>query len=88
MLRRGAASGKSFHSFEVSGRLRERRTTLLNGRSEISPVWLNRWWDPAVENQAADRVYRIGQQRDAQVHKFLCVGTMEARIDKLIDGKK
>jgi len=48
----------------------------------------DRWWNPAVENQATDRVFRIGQTRDVQVHKFLCQGTVEERIDEMIDRKK
>ncbi|MGH2351772.1 MAG: DEAD/DEAH box helicase, partial [Chloroflexota bacterium] len=47
----------------------------------------DRWWNPAVENQATDRAYRIGQQRDVQVHKFLCAGTFEETIDQLIERK-
>src|SRR5260370_10580032 len=41
----------------------------------------DRWWNPAVENQATDRAFRIGQQKNVQVHKFVCVGTLEERID-------
>jgi SNF2 family DNA or RNA helicase len=48
----------------------------------------DRWWNPAVENQAIDRAFRIGQRRDVQVHKFLCVGTLEERINELIERKK
>jgi SNF2 family DNA or RNA helicase len=48
----------------------------------------DRWWNPAVENQATDRAYRIGQTRDVQVHKFLCVGTLEEKIDEMIERKK
>ncbi len=48
----------------------------------------DRWWNPAVENQATDRAYRIGQTRNVQVHKFICVGTLEERIDALIESKK
>jgi len=48
----------------------------------------DRWWNPAVENQATDRAYRIGQQRTVQVHKLLCVGTLEERIDNLIESKQ
>jgi SNF2 family DNA or RNA helicase len=48
----------------------------------------DRWWNPAVENQATDRAFRIGQARDVQVHKFICAGTLEERIDELIEGKK
>ena len=48
----------------------------------------DRWWNPAVENQATDRAFRIGQKRDVQVHKFLCVGTLEEKIDEMIERKK
>lgn len=47
----------------------------------------DRWWNPAVENQATDRAYRIGQDRDVQVHKFISSGTLEERIDALIESK-
>jgi len=48
----------------------------------------DRWWNPAVEDQATDRAFRIGQTRDVQVHKFLCIGTLEENIDALIESKK
>ena len=48
----------------------------------------DRWWNPAVENQATDRAFRIGQMRDVQVHKFLCLGTLEERIDEMIERKQ
>ena len=48
----------------------------------------DRWWNPAVENQATDRAFRIGQTRNVQVHKFVCVGTLEERIDEMIERKK
>jgi SNF2 family DNA or RNA helicase len=48
----------------------------------------DRWWNSAVENQATDRVFRIGQTRNVQVHKFLCAGTLEEKIDHMIDAKK
>jgi SNF2 family DNA or RNA helicase len=48
----------------------------------------DRWWNPAVESQATDRAFRIGQARRVQVHKFLCAGTLEEKIDALIEGKK
>ena len=48
----------------------------------------DRWWNPAVENQATDRVFRIGQTRNVQVHKFVCNGTLEERIHELIESKK
>jgi SNF2 family DNA or RNA helicase len=48
----------------------------------------DRWWNPAVENQATDRAFRIGQTKNVQVHKFVCVGTLEERIDEMIEGKR
>ncbi|MCL5097359.1 MAG: DEAD/DEAH box helicase [Candidatus Omnitrophica bacterium] len=48
----------------------------------------DRWWNPAVENQATDRAFRIGQTKNVQVHKFLCVGTLEEKIDEMIEHKK
>ena len=48
----------------------------------------DRWWNPAVENQATDRVFRIGQTRNVQVHKFVCTGTLEERIHEMIESKK
>jgi superfamily II DNA or RNA helicase len=47
----------------------------------------DRWWNPAVENQATDRAYRIGQKRSVQVHKFIVAGTLEERIDEMIELK-
>ena len=47
----------------------------------------DRWWNPAVENQATDRAFRIGQTRNVQVHKFVCAGTVEERIDEMIERK-
>jgi hypothetical protein len=48
----------------------------------------DRWWNPAVEDQASDRAHRIGQTRVVQVHKMVCAGTIEERIDELIAGKR
>ena len=48
----------------------------------------DRWWNPAVENQATDRAFRIGQHRNVQVHKFICAGTLEERIDEMIERKQ
>jgi SNF2 family DNA or RNA helicase len=48
----------------------------------------DRWWNPAVENQATDRAFRIGQRRNVQIHKFVCIGTLEERIDEMIERKK
>ncbi|RPJ43550.1 MAG: DEAD/DEAH box helicase, partial [Chloroflexi bacterium] len=48
----------------------------------------DRWWNPAVENQATDRAFRIGQHRNVQVHKFITTGTLEEMIDDMIESKK
>lgn len=48
----------------------------------------DRWWNPAVENQATDRAFRIGQTRDVQVHKFITLGTLEERIDEMLELKQ
>ncbi|MBO1346762.1 MAG: DEAD/DEAH box helicase [Hormoscilla sp. GUM202] len=48
----------------------------------------DRWWNPAVENQATDRAFRIGQTRNVQVHKFVCSGTLEEKIHEMIESKK
>ena len=49
---------------------------------------IDRWWNPAVENQATDRAFRIGQTRQVQVHKFVCIGTVEERIHEMLARKK
>ena len=51
-------------------------------------VHFDRWWNPAVENQATDRAFRIGQKRNVLVHKFVCRGTFEEKIDALIEAKR
>jgi non-specific serine/threonine protein kinase len=51
-------------------------------------VHFDRWWNPAVENQATDRAFRIGQQKNVLVHKFICRGTVEEKIDRLIESKR
>jgi non-specific serine/threonine protein kinase len=51
-------------------------------------VHFDQWWNPAVENQATDRAFRIGQKKNVLVHKFICRGTVEEKIDALIDAKK
>jgi len=51
-------------------------------------IHFDRWWNPAVENQATDRAFRIGQHRGVLVHKFICRGTLEERIDEMIEAKK
>jgi SNF2 family DNA or RNA helicase len=51
-------------------------------------IHFDRWWNPAVENQATDRAFRIGQTRNVEVHKFICAGTLEEKIDEMIERKK
>ncbi len=51
-------------------------------------VHFDRWWNPAVENQATDRAFRIGQKKNVLVHKFVCRGTLEERIDEMIASKQ
>ena len=62
--------------------------TGLNLTAASHVFHFDRWWNPAVENQATDRAFRIGQKRNVQVYKMICVGTMEERIDELIESKK
>ena len=62
--------------------------TGLNLTSANHVFHFDRWWNPAVEDQATDRVFRIGQSRNVQVHKFICAGTLEERIDEMIERKK
>ena len=61
--------------------------TGLNLTAASHVLHFDRWWNPAVENQATDRVFRIGQRRNVMVHKFTCRGTVEERIQELIAGK-
>jgi SNF2 family DNA or RNA helicase len=60
----------------------------LNLTAAAHVVHFDRWWNPAVENQATDRAFRIGQARNVLVHKFVCRGTVEEKIDQLIDSKR
>jgi superfamily II DNA or RNA helicase len=60
----------------------------LNLTAASHVVHFDRWWNPAVEAQATDRAYRIGQHRNVLVHKLVCRGTVEERIDRLIEGKQ
>jgi len=60
----------------------------LNLTAAAHVFHFDRWWNPAVENQATDRAFRIGQQRNVQVHKFLCAGTVEEKIDEMIERKQ
>jgi non-specific serine/threonine protein kinase len=62
--------------------------TGLNLTEASHVVHFDRWWNPAVENQATDRAFRIGQTRNVLVHKFLCRGTVEEKIDELIESKR
>ncbi len=61
--------------------------TGLNLTAASHVVHFDRWWNPAVENQATDRAFRIGQKRNVMVHKFVCRGTVEEKIDELIAQK-
>jgi hypothetical protein len=61
--------------------------TGLNLTAANHVVHVDRWWNPATEAQATDRVFRIGQDRDVQVHTLLCLGTLEERIDRMIADK-
>jgi SNF2 family DNA or RNA helicase len=51
-------------------------------------IHFDRWWNPAVENQATDRAFRIGQTKNVEVHKFICAGTLEEKIDDMIERKQ
>ena len=59
----------------------------LNLTRATHVIHFDRWWNPAVENQATDRAHRIGQTRTVFVHTLICEGTLESRIDDLITGK-
>jgi non-specific serine/threonine protein kinase len=62
--------------------------TGLNLTAASHVIHFDRWWNPAVENQATDRAFRIGQTKNVLVQKFLCRGTVEEKIDQLIDSKR
>ncbi|OZF48952.1 ATP-dependent helicase [Rhodococcus sp. 14-2470-1b] len=62
--------------------------TGLNLTAANHVVHLDRWWNPAVENQATDRAFRIGQRKNVSVQKLLCVGTVEERIDSMLHSKQ
>jgi SNF2 family DNA or RNA helicase len=62
--------------------------TGLNLTAANQVVHLDRWWNPATEAQATDRAFRIGQDRDVQVHTFVCAGTVEERIDRVMADKR
>ena len=59
----------------------------LNLTAASHVIHFDRWWNPAVENQATDRAFRIGQNKNVMVHKFVCKGTVEEKIDALIAAK-
>ncbi len=61
--------------------------TGLNLTKANHVVHFDRWWNPAVENQATDRAFRIGQKKNVIVHKFVCKGTIEEKIDEIINSK-
>ena len=60
----------------------------LNLTAASHVIHFDRWWNPAVENQATDRAFRIGQTKNVLVHKFLCRGTVEEKIDQLMEAKR
>jgi SNF2 family DNA or RNA helicase len=60
----------------------------LNLTAANHVLHFDRWWNPAVENQATDRAFRIGQKKNVFVHKFVCLGTLEEQIDQMIEQKK
>lgn len=62
--------------------------TGLNLTAASHVFHFDRWWNPAVEDQATDRAYRIGQKRAVQVHKLVCAGTVEEKIDRLLEQKR
>ena len=60
----------------------------LNLTAASHVIHFDRWWNPAVENQATDRAFRIGQTKNVLVHKFVCRGTVEEKIDQMIESKQ
>ncbi len=62
--------------------------TGLNLTAASHVIHYDRWWNPAVEDQATDRAYRIGQRRNVQVHKMITQGTLEERIDQIVENKR
>jgi len=61
--------------------------TGLNLTNANHVIHFDRWWNPAVENQATDRAFRIGQDKKVMVHKLVCRGTIEEKIDAMINDK-
>ena len=62
--------------------------TGLNLTKANHVIHFDRWWNPAVENQATDRAFRIGQTKNVMVHKLISRGTIEEKIDEMIESKK
>jgi SNF2 family DNA or RNA helicase len=62
--------------------------TGLNLTAASHVIHFDRWWNPAVEDQATDRAFRIGQRRNVLVHKLICRGTVEEKVDALIESKQ
>jgi len=62
--------------------------TGLNLTAASHVIHFDRWWNPAVENQATDRAFRIGQKCNVLVHKFVCRGTVEERIEAMLESKR
>lgn len=62
--------------------------TGLNLTAANHVIHYDRWWNPAVENQATDRAYRIGQKRFVHVHKMITTGTIEEKIDQMLETKQ
>jgi SNF2 family DNA or RNA helicase len=62
--------------------------TGLNFTAASEVIHYDRWWNPAVEDQATDRAWRLGQHRTVSAHKLVCGGTVEERIDQVIDDKR
>jgi SNF2 family DNA or RNA helicase len=60
----------------------------LNLTAASHVIHFDRWWNPAVENQATDRAFRIGQTKNVLVHKFVCRGTVEDKIDQMVESKQ
>ncbi|MGI5241344.1 SNF2-related protein [Dactylosporangium sp. CA-139066] len=77
----GAGPGVLLVSLKAGG-------TGLNLTAANHVVHVDRWWNPAAEAQATDRAFRIGQRRDVQVHTFVCIGTIEERVEHIMAGKR
>ncbi len=85
MIEQFQGSGSSSFAFVLSLKA---GGTGLNLTAANHVFHFDRWWNPAVENQATDRAFRIGQQKDVQVHKMITLGTLEEKIDAMIDSKQ